>query len=202
MTDLAHQLEHWETDPWAASAILAKEILTQHVVDPCTGTGILARAAMARGYQVTAADINDWGYSGTYLNDWLRSDDWIRDRVAGSTVFMNPPFSMADKFVDTALAMGARKVVCFQRFAWYEGSNVAGKRRGAWWERNRPSRIWICGDRATCWLHSVPAAARAEKAGTPMAHAWFVWEQGHLPAAITGHIFKTDTTGLNQPPLI
>ena len=33
------------------------------------------------------------------------------------TIFMNPPFSKAVEFVEKAIALGARKIVCFQRFA-------------------------------------------------------------------------------------
>jgi hypothetical protein len=171
-------------------AIFHKEIMTGRVIDPCTGTGILARAAMAYGYETFAADIHNWGYAATYMHDWLNPDDYMMDIVEGQTVFMNPPFSKACAFVDTAFRLKARKVVCFQRFAWYEGSETKGSKRGAWWRKNRPARIWLCGDRATCWLHSIPAEKRTGSA-TPTPHAFFVWEQGHAPAALCGQIYKS-----------
>ncbi len=184
LAEQAAAAEAWETDAWAAAAILQVEILTRVVVDPCCGTGILSRAAYARGYDVRAADLYDWGYDGISAlgEDFLTSkmlEHWCKD----NTVLMNPPFSLATRFVDRALACGARKVVCFQRQAWRE----SGKRR-AWWSANPPSRVWLCGDRATCWLFSIPPEDR--RGGTPIPHAWYVWERGHHGAEQTGAIYK------------
>jgi hypothetical protein len=184
LAEQAAAAEAWETDPWAAASILTVEILTPVVVDPCCGTGILARAARSAGYDVRASDLYDWGYADMAARgqDFLTSDllaNWCRD----NTVLMNPPFSLATQFVDRALSCGARKVACFQRQAWRESN-----RRRAWWEVNPPARKWICGDRATCWLFSVPPEDR--KGGTPTPHAWYVWERGHRGAEMTGAIWK------------
>lgn len=186
-TSLAEQAsaaEAWETAPWAAAAILQVEILTRVVVDPCCGTGILSRAAFSRGYDVRAADLYDWGYDAVSAlgEDFLTSEmvgRWCKD----NTVLMNPPFSLATQFVDRALSCGARKVVCFQRQAWRE----TGIRR-AWWSAYPPARVWLCGDRATCWLFSIPPEDR--RGGTPIPHAWYVWERGHHGAEQTGAIYK------------
>lgn len=185
------RLEHWETDRWAARAVLRKELLTALVIDPCVGTGIMAEEAKAVGYHVAPFDIEPWGYPGTMINDFLNPKPHVAVMVKNETVFMNPPFSLAEQFVDMAFQMGARKIVCFQRFDWYEGSDIKGKKRGTWWQNNRPARIWICGDRANCHLHCYPADKRAD-GSTKRTHAFFVWEQGHAPAAITGHIFKSE----------
>jgi len=96
---------------------------------------------------------------------------------------MNPPFSKACAFVDKARTLGARKVVCFQRQAWRESDT-----RRAWWEANPPARVWVCGNRATCWLVTVPPEERGS--GTPVAHAWYVWERGHRGAELMGAIWK------------
>jgi hypothetical protein len=191
LEEKCQRLEHWETDAWAIKAVLNKEILTALVIDPCVGTGILAEAAKARGHHVAAFDVEPWGYAGTMINDWLNPQPFVAEMVKGETVLMNPPFTKSEKFVDQAFKLGARKIVCFQRFDWYEGSDLAGKKRGAWWRNNRPARIWICGDRANCHLHSYPEAMRKEKGSRKQAYAFFVWEQGHPPAGLTGHIFKS-----------
>lgn len=187
---LCEKLEHWETDRWATPALLRKEILTGQVFDSCVGTGVMARAAIDAGYGVVASDIFHWGWNATYVTDFLaaRQDDEFFKPLRGQTAMFNPPFSLSEKFVDKAFELGARKIVCFNRFNWYEGSFDKGKKRGEWWEKNRPARIWLCGDRAVCWRHDVPKEKRNE--GTPTSHAFFVWEQGHAPAAITGHIYK------------
>lgn len=189
---LCEKLEHWETPEWAAKAILSKEILSGQVYDPCVGIGVIAHAVNDAGHGVIASDIHDWGYNATYQQDFLTvgRDAQFFSGLRGQTAIFNPPFSVSEKFVDKAFELGARKVVCFQKFSWYEGSYDTGKKRGQWWEARRPSRIWICGDRADCWRHDIPKHKRTSS--TPTAYAWFVWERGHAPAAITGHIYKRD----------
>lgn len=189
-TQLCRDLEHYETPEWAAKAILEKEILTYTVLDPCCGVGILSEAA-DKFYDVVSKDIHDWGYIHQHNTDDFLSDIFLLPTGfswENFTVFMNPPFSLADKFVEKSFELGARKIVCFQRFSWWEGAYDKGKKRGQWWEKYRPNRVYICGNRATCWRHDIPASGRGSS--TPIAHAWFVWEKGHPPGTLLGHIYK------------
>ena len=184
----AKAAEFWETPPWAADAILRAELLTSNVWDPCCGAGIISEAAKRAGYAVVSGDLHDWGYAGidTDQMGWSFLDFSMAPsglHPGAFTVFMNPPFSMAVEFVNLALRLGARKVVCFQRFAWYESDE-----RQPFWEATRPQRIYACADRATCWLGSVPAEER--KGGTPATNAWFVWEHGQPAGPLTGHVRK------------
>ncbi len=189
MSDLKQiciDLEHFETPEWAVRAILKKEILTPFVIDPCCGAGALVWPLECAGYEVFREDIHDWGYRGTLVRDFLAREGL--GALENLTVFMNPPFSKAIEFVEKAFELGARKIVCFQRFAWYEGSYDKGKKRGLWWERRKPNRIYICGDRADCWRHDIPQEER--DSSTPTAHAWFVWEPLHPGGTLLGHIYK------------
>ncbi|WP_425404607.1 hypothetical protein [Hwanghaeella sp.] len=179
LEEQARFYECFETDPWAAAAILTVEILTAEVLDPCCGTGILVRAAIRAGYDVAANDVCDWGFPRDTEADFLTH--YID--LTGKTVFMNPPFSKAGAFVDRAFELNARKVVCFQRYAWFESDD-----RRKWWERNPPARIWLCGDRAACWRFDI---APQDRNGNPnTAHAWFVWERGHKGGPVIGKIWR------------
>lgn len=175
MTDLkalCTELEHYETPKWAADEILRHELLTEDVVDPCTGTGVLAFAAQRAGHFVTMIDIEaSWAPGNAIIIDWLALTPETAPYVRGKTVFMNPPFTQAAEFFLQALRLGARKIVCFQRLTWYESET-----RRDFWDKYPPNRIYLCGSRATCWRHDVPADQRGS--GTPTAHAWFVWERG------------------------
>jgi hypothetical protein len=101
------------------------------------------------------------------------------------SIMMNPPFSLAQEFVLHSLRLGATKIVCFQRFAWWES-----EKRREFWEHNPPNRVYICGNRADCWRHDIPAEKRTSS--TPTAHAFFVWEKGHPSGTQLGHIYKAD----------
>ena len=116
--------------------------------------------------------------------------DFLTDRrahwmVANNTVLMNPPFSKAVEFVETALRLNARKFIGLQRRAWWEGG-----RRAAFWAACPPNRVYVCADRATCWRVDISPETREAKGNTPTAHAWFVWERGHPPGTMLGRLSK------------
>lgn len=202
----AETLEAFETDGWAAAAILRHELLTPIVIDPNCGTGVLTNVARAEGYTVHTADIYDWSKhlpceAPQHIGDWTnRMEPWPF-RIKGKfSVFMNPPFKLACEFVDRALELDAYKILCFQRWAWVESVE-----RDEWWQKNPPARIWRCRERASCYRFDIPAtcpepddcpnlmakkrprediSCRECLSGSTQAHAWFVWERGHKGAEV------------------
>lgn len=183
--DTARRLEAFETPQWAIDEILKREILTQHVIDPCCGRGVMAAAAIESGYTVWSSDIHDWGYpclKADFLGDGWRSPCDLSVDI-DLTYFMNPPFSKAEDFVLRAIEFGARKIVCFQRFAWWESN-----RREKFWDAHPPNRIYVCGSRASCWRYDIPK--EDQKSGTTTAHAWFVFERGHPPGPVISRLYK------------
>jgi len=184
LTERCKRLEFYETPQWAAEAILRCESFPPGlIVDPCCGTGILGQAAIRAGYQsLFSIDIHDWG-STPGLDHQADFLTWHPPPDTPFSVFANPPFSKAVDFVDHALQIGARKVIVFQRFSWWES-----KGRRDFWERHPPNRIYICGDRANCWRHDIPEAERGSS--SPTAHAWFVWQRGHPPGTLLSHVWR------------
>jgi len=181
----AIEAEYMQTDPWAIEAVLKVEIMTARVVDPCCGDGRMAEAAQDAGYSVFASDLYDWGYRKSLGTIDFLGPVYDEQAVRGSTVFMNPPFSKACEFVDRALELGARKVVCFQRSVWRESID-----RREWWDRNPPNRIYQCGNRAVCWYGTIPQALR--KGGANQPHSWFVWERGNPSGTLLGTIWRAE----------
>lgn len=177
--ELCKKLEHYETPEWAVNSILKKEVLTNIVVDPCCGTGVLTDAAKRHGYFTDSVDIYNWGYGETHVADFF-SIDFVYPNFS---ILMNPPFSKACEFVDHSFKIGAKKIVCFQRFAWWESA-----KRREFWEKRPPARVYICGDRASCWRHDIPKEKRTS--GSPTAHAWYVWDKEHIGGTLLGHIYK------------
>lgn len=213
LTRLCKSLEAFETPEWAARAILTKELLTGTVIDPCVGKGVLAFEAMRAGYHTVTIDQIDWTKKfpenmsvmppdilANFLLLSRTSPQFAYQQDKDFSFFMNPPFSQAGQFIDHALhAFGARKIVCFQRWAWRECQE-----RRQWWRDNPPARIWLCGDRATCWRFDLIddcgrkrgedkcKNCRTCMTGSPTAHAFFVWERGHKGAEIVHDIWKED----------
>ena len=207
MTARAKEAEFFETPEWAVESILKVETMTSCVIDPCAGRGALGKAAREAHHIVHEYDLNIWpdqqpDHRIIAPFDYLAPLGDVRTVVNGAlgggefTVLMNPPFSKTIEFVERSMRLGARKIVMFQRLAFLESAG----RRG-FFERSMPARVWICGDRATCWRGDIPEedieapdgeiiqGRKGRSASTP--HAWFIWERGHRGAGSINHLYKT-----------
>jgi len=187
----ARELEFYETAEWAAAEILQHEILTPTVIDPCAGSGILADAAREHDCTLFEFDIYPW-IDRYQLRNFLTDPCPVIRSNPDVTVFMNPPFSKSCEFVQRCFDLNVRKIICFQRLAWVES---AARRK--FWDDHPPNRKYICGDRATAWLGTIPHEQRnvakdrggAGHAG-PTAFGWFVWERGHPPGTLETRSYK------------
>jgi len=206
LTARAKQAEFYETPGWAVERILDMELMPRKVIDPCAGRGVLGKAARSRGYEVHEYDLNAWPGQDAgsaiiagvdYLDPIPRLLGVMQDAGKGEfAILMNPPFGKTVEFVERSMRLGARKIVMFQRLAFLESAG----RRG-FFERSMPSRVWICGDRATCWRGDIPPEDVLDENGdivakgrkgrsAPTPHAWFVWERGHRGAGALHHLYK------------
>lgn len=193
-------LEHYVTPEWAAHAIVKKEFdnaFINMVVDPCCGAGVLTHVSRKHGFFTRPFDIFKWGNSrivGFKKQDFLKRTQRFEP---GTLVFMNPPFSLAVEFVEKAIELGADKIVCFQRFAWYESSG-----RKEFWDKHIPEKVYVCGDRAECWRYDLPINERGKRydpesgkelGSSPTAHAWFVWNmKKRVRETKLGRVYKKD----------
>lgn len=185
-TELAIQAECFETPETPIRLILDRELLPPIVLDPCCGRGQLAQAAQARGHITWATDLYDWGYGRTGL-DFLASryQDMLGELQADAIdmgMLFNPPFSKACDFVEKALVvLQVRKVVCYQRFAWYES-----RERREFWAAFPPNRIYVTESRWDCWRIDKPPEER--KGSRPYPHAWYVWERDQPRGTVMGRL--------------
>lgn len=195
LKDLSVRLEHYITPEWAVKAILKKEIMTRLVLDPAAGTGVLGEASKQAGYRVNSWDVQDWGYPLDHVHDFLTpgaSQPFSQE----FTVIMNPPFSKAEQFVERSFELGARKIVMFQRMAFFES-----EARREFWDRNKPEKMYVCGNRADCWRYDLPVNEKGQRIdpetgrvlnGTSTAHAWFILSPGYKGSTIADRIYRTD----------
>jgi len=201
-TEQCKKAEFFETPTWVADRILDVEVMTSKVIDPCAGRGILGGAAHRAGYnQILEADLNKWpGQNHTIRPNinWLKNEGFaeeVRAKWSDATVFMNPPFSLTCDFIDRSFELGARKIIMFQRLSFLESTT-----RREFFQRRPPARIWLCGDRATCFRGDMPEEDMWDEEGnlvkgkkgrsSPTAHAWFVWERDHRGTMSFHHLYK------------
>lgn len=156
--------DFYATPPEAVEMLLRLEDFSETVIEPCCGMGHVGKVLEAHGHRVDARDIIDRGY-GIGGRDFLR----CADRGLDADVVTNPPYSLAQEFVEKSLEVvgDGHKIAMFLKLTFLEG-----KARRRMFEAAPPKRIWVSSSRLCC----------AKNAGkfvqSCICYAWFVWVKG------------------------
>jgi hypothetical protein len=162
----------YDTPPAAVHALLKVERLPYLIWEPACGRGNIVEVLRAAGHEVVATDLT---YRG--CPDSLdRIDFLLPTKFNCEAIVTNPPFSLADRFVLTALER-APLVIMLLRLAFLEGG--------------RRSRILDTGKlaRVHVFTNRLPMMHRegwdGPKATSAIPFAWFVFHSFHKgPATI------------------
>ncbi len=165
----------YETPPQAVNALLKVEALPAPVWEPACGPGSIVRVLRAAGHPVFYSDLYDYGHSVSDPYSYGKIDFLKFDveawRGSIGCVVTNPPYQLAQKFVEKALELKVRKVIMLLRLAFLESE----RRRGVL-EHSGLARIHVFRNR-------LPMMHRrgwdGPKASSAIPFAWFVWERGH-----------------------
>lgn len=160
----------YETPPEATRALLRAESLPRLVWEPACGPGAIVTILRAAGHHVVATDLVDYG-----CPDSAAGRDFLMEQslpLFGACIVTNPPFKLAQKFVEKALELKATKVVMLARLAFLES-----QRREAILQRL--SRVHVFSNRLPMMHRKDWSGPRSSSA---MAFAWFVWDANHSGA--------------------
>lgn len=156
--------DFYATPELATEELIRLEKFNGRILEPSCGQGHISRILEASGYSVESRDLVDRGY-GKSGCDFLSSNTTIWN----GSVIMNPPYSLAQEFVEKALSIipDGFKVAAFLKLTFAEG-----QRRRSLFENNPPARVWISSKRLECGKNGVFTGSSA------VAYAWWVWEKG------------------------
>ena len=171
LADRGHDL--YETPTVAVEALLRVESLPYHLWEPAAGRGAIVNVLRAAGHAVIASDLIDYGDSTHFPHR-----DFLTEPLPPGceAIVTNPPFQLAEEFVDHALELCPR-VIMLLRLAFLES-----ERRCAILEDRGLARVHVFRKRLPM-MHR--AGWQGRKANSGMAFAWFVWDRGHAgPAGI------------------
>mgnify|MGYP000146141337 CR=1 FL=1 len=163
-------LDDFPTPPWATRALCERLYNTpapwaMSVREPAANRGHMARPLAEYFYRVEAADIHDYGV-GYPVNDYLfgpepEAVDWT---------ITNPPFRLAQQFIDRALATSRYGVAVIVRSAFLEGQ----ERYRSLFSTKSPRHIWQFTERVV--MHK---GKLSERGSTATAYCWLVWTHHH-----------------------
>lgn len=143
------------------------------ILEPSVGGGAFARAAKARGCQVTGLDIDPHA-AGFSDCDWRGIGDFADYSLGGEFdwIIGNPPFNCAQEHIEHALALQPKYGVAFLlRLAFLEG-----QKRAAFWRDHPPWEVHVLSKRPSFTGGGTDSAA----------YGWFVWTSRGKPQPTLG----------------
>ena len=109
----------YETPDVAVEALLRVEKLPHHIWEPACGRGRITNILRAHGHTVWATDLNNYGCPNSESRiDFLMEH---QPRFDVEAIVTNPPFKLAEQFVEHAL-FHCPRVIMLLRFAFYESA--------------------------------------------------------------------------------
>lgn len=136
--------------------------------DPACGRGTIPSVAQQFGLDMIGSDIVDRA-SGTYdVRDFL---DPAGADAEVDFIVTNPPFALAEPFIERAMQIVRHKAAFLVRLAFLEGR----ARRERIYERQPLARVHVFSRR----ISMPPGDLDIEAKGGAVAFAWIVFEHGH-----------------------
>ena len=167
-------LDDFPTPPWATRALVEHIIepsgdpRTMSVLEPACGRGFMATALAEYFGHVDASDVHNYGFG--HCSDFLKAA-YTADQF--DWVVTNPPFRLAEAFIQHALPIARRGVAMLVRTVFIESVG----RYDRIFSVNPPSTIAQYSERVPMVKGRVD-----KRASTATGYAWVIWEkekQGH-----------------------
>lgn len=164
------QTEGWYPEPPSATiALAAVEPLDGHCWDPACGGGTIPDTLTRLGKRCIGSDMVDRAGGRFPRLEFLSTVRELCD-PAPDNIVTNPPFQLAQRFIDHGLKLAGRKVIVLARLAFLESES-----RAPWFATVPLARVWVFP-----WRLSMPPGGVATEAkGGKVAFAWFVFDRAH-----------------------
>lgn len=185
-------LDDFPTPPWATRALcefLRKQgfdLALSDCREPCANRGHMVAPLREEFGHVMASDIFDYG-AGFAVRDYLFGPDEHWDKT--DWTFLNPPFRLAQEFVERALRLSRAGVVVIARSAFSEGQSRAETLfipRPPSFELQFSERVVMLKGRLIRAGAVDPFADKpGKKASTATSYAAFIWMKADPPPADT-----------------
>lgn len=176
-------LDFFPTPPWATRALCewlianGCSLSNKTAWEPACGEGHMVRPMSEYFQFVLSTDVHDYGFGDVcdflFPNDYSESDwDWL---------IFNPPFRLAELFIQRALSIATEGVAVLVRTAFLESE---GRHRKLF-SKNPPSAVVQFSERVImskgiCRDPSIPfwdeRAGKWRKPSTATAYCWIVWD--------------------------
>ena len=174
--------DYYATPPIATRLLLEQLSLgNDTILEPSAGEGHIVKVLKEYypNNEITANDLiwrnSRIGESVTGGIDFLK---WQSDRKF-DTIITNPPFKLAQQFVEKSLTLANHYVIIFAKLAFLE--TVERKKL---FDDTPLKYVYVHSRRVSPWRNGNEFDEKGKPWASPMAFAWFVWEIGYKGEAL------------------
>jgi hypothetical protein len=170
-THVRHEMDFYIEPRWAVDLFLDAENMPGPVWDPACGSGTIPTSCQARGILAAGTDAADRGFGP--VHDFLGMEP--SPMLAGvASIITNPPYKLAQQFVERALTIATRKVAVLvqSKFPYSQG-------RHRLFTANPTSKVYFLSDRPSMPPGEKLLAGNVKPEGGKMDYCWIVFEHGH-----------------------
>lgn len=173
------QVDDWYVEPrWVSRRLFQLEVFPGGVWDPACGGLNIITEAQESGLETFASDKVE------RAPGVLKMDFFAFDVAQKPNIVSNPPFALAEDFVQHALDMDPYKVAMLLPSNW-----VQGDKRSRWLQQTPLKTVYFITPRPS--MPPGDALQAGVKAGSGTTdYAWFVWERGHRYAPTVSWLRK------------
>ncbi len=170
-TSERQQVDYYATDPTTILPLLEREEFNL-IWEPACGEGHLSKELERLGKTVKSTDLINRGYGEGDVDFLMQINPCDYD------IITNPPYSLAQEFVEHALYLQEKsnienlKTAMFLKLTFLEG-----QKRKKMFEKRPPRKIYVFSSRQQCAKNG-EFERYSGGTGTAIAYAWYVWHKG------------------------
>ncbi len=172
--------DYYATPPEATRVLLdsfgLNDCLTFY--EPACGEGHISKV-IEKHYpnrDIYSSDLiyRGYGYGNMDFLKFTEANNWLfRGKNKVDCIITNPPFKLAQEFIEKALKLSNKYVIMFAKIQLLEG--VARKKL---FDKFPPKYIYVFTDRVNPLRNGSPVDENGKKWASTMCFSWFIWEIG------------------------
>lgn len=169
--------DYYATPFNATEAILNKvDLFNDTILEPAAGEGHIVKVLKEH-----------YPHNEITANDLIKRDSRFGIDVNGNidfltynpnrkfdTIITNPPFSLAQQFIEKALTLANHYVIIFAKIQLLEGND-----RRKMFDKTPPKYVYVFSKRVNPLRNGEERDENGKPWASTMCFAWFVWEIGH-----------------------
>jgi hypothetical protein len=152
---------------WVVDLLLDAELFDGLVYDPACGIGMIVDACAARGFTAYGSDI-------AYRDPRFAMADFLDFSGQAENIICNPPYGLAEKFIEKALAITTYKVAML-----VQSKFPYSQKRYSLFTEHPPAKVYFLSTRPSMPPGELLLAGTVKRGGGKLDYCWIVWYRGH-----------------------